>query len=114
MFDLVIPDPNGSGRWLTAQYGAAAVRVHPKRTYPATVNHTVNRTFGVGSQAYQARVIFRISWQKWYGLFGVGFWKTKKRASDLYPGAVLNNIGGSLVFSPKNWVLGPTCGVRHQ
>jgi hypothetical protein len=111
---LVVPDD--TGLWVRQDGYRGEAATYKDRTSPVTSTWPFNRTFtDVSKPVYQARVIFKISWRKWYGVFGAGFWKTKKKTADLYPTSVVSNLSGNFFLSDmKNWVWGPTCRVRHQ
>ncbi|MGI8686911.1 MAG: hypothetical protein ACR2MO_17780 [Acidimicrobiales bacterium] len=111
---LVVPDD--TGLWVRQDSYRGEAAAAKDRTSPITSWYPINKTFtDVSKPVYQARVIYKISWRRWYGVFGAGFWKTKKKTADLYPASVVTNLSGNQVLSDvKNWVWGPTCGVRHQ
>lgn len=110
---LVVPSDNGL--WVRQDSYRGEGATNKNLTSPVTSWWTVNKTFtDISKPVYQARVIFKISWRKWYGLFGAGFWKTKKKTADLYPASVVTNLSGNQVLSDvKNWIWGPTCKVRR-
>jgi hypothetical protein len=114
-FMLIAPDENGRWVQLDGSKVTQVANVNKKATHPAYFNYkpTVTLT-NIATPVSNVWMVYKIDFRKWYGLFGAGFWKTKKRASDIYPTYEVTRLAGWQLGDVKDWVQGTQCRTVTQ
>ena len=74
-------------------------------------NHTISN---FSTMPDQVGMVYKISWRRFIGVQGSGFWKTRKKTADLYPQNVQRMAGNLVVGDTKHYMLGETCRTRTQ